>query len=210
MRRVKSICIGAAILALAMTTWSCGEVARQGRSPAQLVIVSLSAAKGFKPTEYVSSLGSDVYTCIKSGSDTRCGVWNDLGKATLSLVLKDQGAPGITSSPSPLNQVTITRYRVVYVRADGHNTPGVDVPFPFEGAATVTVPASGTAEVGFDLVRTQAKLEPPLNQLVGDGGAIAIATIAQVTFYGADQAGNQVSVTGQIGIDFMDFGDPLS
>jgi hypothetical protein len=35
-----------------------------------------------------------------------------------------------------------------------------------------------------------------------------ISTIADVTFYGRDQAGNDVSATGSIGIDFGNFGDP--
>ena len=31
---------------------------------------------------------------------------------------------------------------------------------------------------------------------------------ADVTFYGADQAGNPVQVTGSIGINFANYGDP--
>ena len=61
---------------------------------------------------------------------------------------------------------------------------------------------------GFTLVRVQAKQEAPLKALVGNGGAIAISTIAEVTFYGTDQAGRPVSVTGQISVDFNDWGDP--
>jgi hypothetical protein len=32
--------------------------------------------------------------------------------------------------------------------------------------------------------------------------------LARVTFYGHDQAGNEVIATGQIQIDFGNFGDP--
>jgi hypothetical protein len=94
------------------------------------------------------------------------------------------------------------------VRADGRNTPGVDVPYPFDGAATVTVPPDGTAELNFTLVRIQAKLEAPLAALQGMGGAIAISTIANVTFYGRDQVGNEISATGSIGVTFADWADP--
>ena len=45
--------------------------------------------------------------------------------------------------------------------------------------------------------------EAPLAQLLGS--AIVITTIADVTFYGQDQVGNQVTVTGSIQIDFGDF-----
>jgi hypothetical protein len=43
---------------------------------------------------------------------------------------------------------------------------------------------------------------------VGQGGAFAISTIADVTFYGTDQTGNDVSVTGSISVNFADWGDP--
>jgi hypothetical protein len=55
------------------------------------------------------------------------------------------------------------------------------------------------------LVRAVAKQESPLIQLVNAAGFIS--TIAQVTFYGTDQVGNAISVTGQIQVDFADFGD---
>jgi hypothetical protein len=54
-------------------------------------------------------------------------------------------------------------------------------------------------------VRHVAKKEAPLVQLV-DNGQI-ITTIAEVTFYGQDLVGNDISVTGTIQIDFGNFGD---
>ena len=38
--------------------------------------------------------------------------------------------------------------------------------------------------------------------------ARTISTIAEVTFYGRDQAGNEVSATGMLSVNFGDFGDP--
>jgi len=70
---------------------------------------------------------------------------------------------------------------------------------------TVTVTGDG-GSAGFQLVRTSAKQEAPLRPLVNNPDIIS--TIADVTFYGRDQAGNDVSVTGSIGIDFGNFGDP--
>jgi hypothetical protein len=101
--------------------------------------------------------------------------------------------------------VTITRYRVVYRRADGRNTPGVDVPFPFDSGMTVTVGGDG-ASAGFEIVRSSAKREAPLRALATNPESIS--TIAEVTFYGQDQAGNDVSATGTIGINFANFADP--
>ena len=59
----------------------------------------------------------------------------------------------------------------------------------------------------FELVRHQAKLEPPLKNLAGFGGLGFISTIAEVTFYGRDQNGNEVTVTGNLDVQFGDFGD---
>jgi hypothetical protein len=102
--------------------------------------------------------------------------------------------------------VTIDRYRVEYRRADGHNTQGVDVPFAWDSAFTITVPPDEDAVAGFQIVRQSAKSEAPLRALIQSGNIIS--TIAVVTFYGHDQAGNQVSASANIGIDFADFADP--
>jgi hypothetical protein len=125
---------------------------------------------------------------------------------TLSLTLKDPGVPGIVAAPSELNAITINRYRVTYRRADGRNTPGVEVPFPFDSAVTLTVPATGEATVDFTLVRHTSKFEAPLAAL--GASSVIISTIAEVTFYGRDQAGNEVTATGNIGIFFGNFADP--
>ena len=111
----------------------------------------------------------------------------------MHIVMKDAGSANPTA-PTAINDITLTRYRVVYTRADGRNTPGVDVPYPFDGAITVTVSASAT-DVGFSLVRLQAKDESPL-VLLRNRTRRFITELATVTFYGTDQAGNEVSVTG--------------
>ena len=86
-------------------------------------------------------------------------IFNDLGQVTLTLAMKDDA----DRSPTTNNFITITRYRVRYIRADGRNTPGVDVPYGFDGAFTATV--SGPTTVGFELVRHIAKQEAPLEAL---------------------------------------------
>ena len=64
----------------------------------------------------------------------------------------------------------------------------------------------GSATAGFTIVRSQAKREAPLAPLVNND--TIISTIAYVTFYGHDQTGNEVSVTGTIDVTFGNFGDP--
>jgi hypothetical protein len=127
-------------------------------------------------------------------------VFDDFGTAAFHLETKN-----ITVAPTSNNQVTINRYRVTYRRPDGRNTPGVDVPFGFDGAVTGTIPASGQTTLGFELVRHVAKEEAPLRQLVVNPNIIL--AIADITFYGTDLVGNAVSVTGSISIEFGNFGD---
>jgi hypothetical protein len=129
-----------------------------------------------------------------------------MGQVTMSLMLKDPGTPLAPSAPSTLNQVTFTRYRVVYRRNDGRNTPGVDVPHPIDSALTFTVQNAGQTSAGFELVRHTAKQEAPLAALAIN--PTIISTVAEVSFFGRDQAGHDVSATGTIGINFGNFGDP--
>jgi hypothetical protein len=189
---------------------ACGDLVTQGRSPAQLAVVSLQAASGARPQDLASTLLSDVITTVQTtvgGQQVSVPtVFNDVGEATFALVLKDPGDPAAPAAPSSLNQITISRYHVAYRRTDGHNTPGVDVPFPFDSAVTLTVPADGTATTGFQIVRHAAKQEAPLAALGANPDIIS--TIAEVTFYGRDQVGNDVTATGTIGIDFGNFADP--
>jgi hypothetical protein len=118
--------------------------------------------------------------------------------------LKD---PGSTAplAPTTNNEVTITRVHVEYIRADGRNTQGVDVPFAFDSAVTGTVTAGGTLTMGFELVRNVAKQESPLVQL--KQGSNIVSAIARVTFYGTDRVGNSIQATGQLSVEFGNFGD---
>jgi hypothetical protein len=191
----------AAVIVAAIVSSSCSDFVRSSRSPTQLIINQIlvaSATSSAVPTLFVSGpLVSDVI----SGTGT---IFNDYGQVTLRAILRDQGTPGVAPTPTDVNDVTITRYRVVYRRSDGHNVPGVDVPQSFDGAFTVTVPAADTATGVFELVRHVAKSEAPL--VVLRTNPVVITMIADVTFFGRDQAGNEVSVTGSVQINFADFG----
>jgi len=179
----------------------CGEQVREGRSPAYLMVTKMSAASGAEPDKDSDELSSDV--------QTNGGVVEDIATAQFKLALKDIGQPGSPTSPTTNNYITVTRYHVAYRRSDGRSTPGVDVPFPFDGGGTVTV-TDKDAAMSFVIVRIQAKLEAPLKNLRQGGGAAAISTIADVTFYGRDQAGNEVTTTGSISVNFADWADPSS
>jgi len=200
------------VLAAALAV-SCGETAQQGRSPAYLVLEQLSASSGADPGATSNVLQSDVITNVKTtvGGATMLipTVFEDGGEVVLHVALKDPGLPTSPLDPTSMNFVTVNSYRVTFSRADGRNQPGVDVPYAFDGAVTGTI-TGGSSKLVFVLVRAQAKKEAPLQGLQGMGGAQLISTIAEVTFYGKDQAGHAVSVTGRISVNFADWGDPTS
>lgn len=196
---------------LAMTVSGCGEFVDGGRSPARPVITVLEGASGADPDEFGNPVLSDVITLITDPAPctdaSPCPtVFNDIGRVTMRLTLRDQGAPGFTASPSLLNEITFTRYRVTYSRSDGRNVQGVDVPYAIDGASTFTVPNEGTVAASFELVRNTAKREAPLLTLRNN--ADIISTLATVTFFGRDQAGNNVEATGMVSINFGNFADP--
>jgi hypothetical protein len=200
--------VGLAVAAAAAT--SCGSVVRDGSSPVYLVIDQLQAIRGAAtPAPPASTLVSDVITNVTTpapcSTTTPCPtIFGDGGSVVLRAPLKDIGVGG-NLAPTSNNEITITQYHVEYIRADGRNVPGVDVPFAFDGGVTGTVPAGGTLTLGFTLVRNVAKQEAPLAEL--RTASNIINTVARVTFYGRDRVGNNVNVTGQIDVVFGNFGD---
>lgn len=187
--RVKIAVALAVSVAALMTLTSCSDAIRTGQSPSYLILQSLSGGK-----DNSGVVDSDVV------SDTG-GVAQDNGTAVIQVALKDPQA----STPTAVNSITIYQYHVEYTRTDGHNVQGVDVPYAFDSGVTQTIAAGGSGTVPFTLVRVQAKLEAPLAALAGGRGQNVISTIAQVTFYGHDQNGRDVSVSGNIEVDFSDW-----
>lgn len=193
-----ALVIGVGLAGLAYTA-GCGEAVRQGTGSAFLVIDSLLGAAGGSSSPTFSNV-------LQSDVSTNGGVFEDPGRVTLRLAAKDITTP-LTSN----NLVTINRYRVVFRRSDGRNQQGTDVPYAFDGAVSFSVGAENVT-ASFSLVRAQAKLEPPLVTLVNApnffGGGVVISTLADVTFYGRDQTGHDVSVMGTLSVNFADWADP--
>jgi hypothetical protein len=165
--------IGLASLTLAITAAACGDVTTTSRAPLILSVRSLAPSGG---------------ACCSISTPPG----TEVGTATLGVSMKDANL-----TPGPNNLVTITRYHVDYSRADGRNVPGVDVPHPFDGVTTASI--AGTGPVVFDLIRQVAKKELPLSQITGSN---VVSTIAEITFFGQDLVGNDVSASGTLLINF--------
>ena len=194
-----------AVCLLALAAAGCGDLVRQGHGPSLATVSMLEGSSGAVPGEFGGTLSSDVVTYVErdvNGQTARVPtVFNDVGRATLSVEMKDPA-----TAPTTINTVTFSRYRVTYRRADGRNTPAVDVPAPFDSAVTFSASPGNPGQAAFDLVRNVAKQEAPLIGLVSNQDLIT--AIATVTFYGQDHAGNDVAASGNIGITFGNFGDP--
>ena len=207
----RSIITRVAAGALVAGSVSCGDVVMQDRAPVLVVIDSMEAASGADPGTMGGFLLSDVQTMVEQQVDGEtkrvATIFNDVGQATMRIIPKDAGSGAVSLSPTPWNNVTINRYHISFVRADGRNTPGVDVPFPVDGAVTATLGSTATV-VPFEMVRHQQKLEQPLRSLANFGGRLFISTIAEVTVYGADQVGNSLQIKGTISVSFSDYADP--
>jgi hypothetical protein len=188
------------ILTLAVASASCGSTVRQGTGTSFLIVNELEFARGNEPETFSANLLSDVITVV----DDVPTFFNDLGRVTFSLGLKDPGPAGSPIQPTQNQFITVDRYHVRFFRTDGRNTQGVDVPYEFDGAFTVTV-GSSQAEAGFTIVRNIAKREAPLQALRTNG--LILSTIAEITFYGRDQTGHEVVATARTSVDFANFGD---
>lgn len=160
------------------------------------VLLILAAINGGSP------LASDV---LKDGT-----VVADSVKVAVAIRFKN---PNITTVPSIPSAVIIERYEVKYRRSDGRGVEGQDVPFTISGNLTAAfdVKTSGTDDLTIEVVRAQAKLEPPLRNLRGPvkdslGGALVLSLFADITVHGRTISGQAVSGTGSMQIDFADYG----
>jgi hypothetical protein len=204
---MKANCLGMCAVLAAVAASGCGDVVTEGRGPVTAVVTNLVASSGAEPDKISGTLDSDVVTLVKktiNGVEVRVPtIFSDGATATINVDLKNPASP---TEPTTTSQVTFTRFRVEFFRTDGRNQPGVDVPYGYDSAVTVTAAPGLEGKAGFELIRHTAKTEAPLVALATNFQMIT--TICKVTFYGKDHAGNDVIAIGQMGVTFGNFGDP--
>jgi hypothetical protein len=128
-------------------------------------------------------------------------IFNDNASVELQALPKN---PNLTGA-APFEDVLVTRYEVRYIRSDGHNREGVDVPYRITGGLSTIVPYDGEGEVAFVVVRHQAKFEPPLSNLVDE--PVVLTVIAEITLHGQTTTGRAVTARGFLTINFANFAD---
>ena len=193
---IRSLLRAAVVAAVAIASASCGDVVRSSRSPSMLVVDSLGTGGT------ASTLSSDVvdttHRSVHGGVAVRVR-GHDRGHARS----RHEGCDGVADDQQPGHGLALSRVVSAIGRAEH---PG--------GGRAVRVRRCGDDDhpgqlerlrSSFEIVRHVAKLEPPLVQLRQN--STVISTIADVTFFGADQVGNEVSVTGSVLINFGNFSD---
>jgi hypothetical protein len=164
------------------------------------VIIRITAIQGESGG---GGAGSGVGTVLNSDVLTNGGIFNDNATLTVRNIPKN---PRVTA-PGVFNDVILERYEVHYIRSDGRNQEGIDVPFAISGTMNSPVAANATTDVPIVIVRHQAKVEPPLANLAGSGGAFVLTTFAEITIHGRTISGEAVVASGRLQISFADFAD---
>jgi hypothetical protein len=185
----------ALVLTAFLALYSCNPVEDDSRS------ASILRVENILGTDAEGSSGNFLQSDVLMSTGS---VRADRATATLRAETLD---PDPLLGTSQYNDVVVTRYLVSYSRTDGRKTPGVDVPYPFEGSLSTVIRAGATASISFVIVREVAKLEPPLLNLVEVTGEKVLTCTAKVEFYGHDMVNKTVKATGYLTIYFANYAD---
>jgi hypothetical protein len=177
--------VAAAALAMAMAGCSADYV-EDSQAPVILRITSINA-------------GAVVESDVRIGANSD-GVCPDSVPVGIAVRPKNPSANIVQNA----GDVFLTSYEIRWVRSDGRGVEGVDVPYRTSGFLSTVVANNENAEFPIELVRRQAKLEPPLSNITG----IQIVTMfAEVTLFGENVARDKVSASGRIQVTFADLVD---
>lgn len=137
---------------------------------------------------------------------------SDVGTSTATFAEVIMAARSKNPSNNTVNYlraVQLERYEVRYIRSDGRNVEGVDVPYHFSNGVTAVMDIGepeNNINFVIDIVRPGAKLEPPLLNLRNGGGSIVLNVTAEITFYGRILGSNDVvTAQGFVRVDFSNF-----
>lgn len=147
-------------------------------------------------------------------------VFSDVSAA--GSIINDNGVAEVTTrtynptADSPQHDITyymnvvVDQIDVEFMRTDGRNVEGVDVPYRFTQPMSQLVEVDETVEIPFVLIRHVAKLEAPLVALRDiTSQAFILQLVAKVTIHGKDLGGHRVApVTQYMSVWCANFDDP--
>jgi hypothetical protein len=189
-RNRKRVALVAAAVVVLLAAGSCNDINKQ-ESPVSLIVSDVQ-------TLHLIDLAGD-----PAGS-TKCQQNVDAVKLTTVTVQPPITNTSVTSAD--LNQVKIDRYQVSYVRVDG----GHLVPAPFVRSTAIVIAAGGTGDPGkLQLVDPNALNQAPFAALLPQNGGVDPETGKRIitldvitTFFGQTLAGERVSGSSRISLDF--------
>jgi len=170
------------VAGLAMVACSADYV-EQGQATVLLLVQSINS-------------GSPILSDVRGG-ESGSTIINCVTPVGLTVTVKNPNNPG-----NPNETVVLQRYDVSYVRSDGRAVEGVDVPYRFSEAMTASLEPGASLTVSIDIVRHQAKLDPPLANITGTD---IVEMTANVTFYGETVSRQTVAASGAASIRFADY-----
>jgi hypothetical protein len=191
-KTMNAVRAGAVVVLGALTWGGCTpDFAENGNSQVTLILTAINDG---------APLDSDVR--ISTGA-----ICPDLVTVRLENHFKN---PNVTDTGFR-HDLIVERYEVHYLRSDGRGVEGVDVPFSLTGNLAALVPEEGESTFSLEVVRRQAKVEPPLGNLTGGGGAFVVTMFADITLHARTATGEVANpVTGRLQLDFADFADDLT
>jgi len=210
MKRILLLLLATCVAVSLLFVTACGNASDANRSSVLINITNISGGDGV-PGQDGTGVGDTededisfglVYSHIKSvGSN-----YDTLGNVSFR---SDPNGDGTEDLEGQYGNVILRKYRVSYQRTDGRNTPGFDVPYPFDGACNIFLDSSQEQEGDMKVeniifVRGTAKDEPPLSWLTTQQyGEDAFMAEMLIEFWGEDYSGNNIYVKGQNLVEFI-------
>jgi hypothetical protein len=153
--------------------------------------------------------GNSGSTTVFSDVSIAGSIVNDNGVASVTTLtynpLEDSDEHDITFYMN----VIVDQVDVEFMRTDGRNVEGVDVPYRFTQPMNMLVPVDEITEIPFILIRHVAKLEAPLfalREITSQG--VILQLVAKVTLHGKDLGGHRVApVSGYVSVWCGNFAD---
>ncbi len=186
----RRVALVACILSLLVLP-ACNDAIDDTASPVWLTVSSIEPSSDPFGDVYDSELGSFM---------------SDTVDVSLSVNFANQANP---PTGTAYTTVQLTSYRVTYLRIDNGN----DVPAGFQEALTLSVEVGNNVTISdLTICRAGQKLQPPLYYLTPFSygfepgtGYTTISCNCIIDFYGHTLAGEAVSASGGIGINFADY-----
>ncbi len=188
------------LIIAALALGSCLAKENDSTSASFLVVTSLTG------NDLAGKAGS---TTVFSDVITNGSIVNDSAIAVVGALTYNPTEDSEAHDITYYMNVVVDQIDVEFLRTDGKNVEGVDVPYHFSQPVNIMVEVDKTASIPFILIRHVAKMESPLIQLRDfPSEEVVLQLVAKVTVHGKDLAGHRVApVSGYLSVWCANFAD---